>query len=78
MFDPNATKKATNVSINQDLLKRARALKINLSQALEERLVDLLREARRVQWLTNNRKALADYERYVATHGVFSEKVRGF
>ena len=47
LFDPAAPKKPTNVSINIELLHEARRLNLNLSQALEERLVELVREARR-------------------------------
>lgn len=38
-FDYAAPKKTTNLSINSDLLKQAKALHINLSQILEQRLV---------------------------------------
>jgi antitoxin CcdA len=34
MYDSQAPKKATNLSINSDLLNRARALDINLSAVL--------------------------------------------
>ena len=34
--DPKAPKKAVNVSINSDLLRQAREIKINLSKTLEE------------------------------------------
>ena len=39
VFDVSAPKKPTNVSVNGDLLREARELDINLSQALEERRI---------------------------------------
>ena len=78
LFDPTAPKKPTNVSINVELLQEARRLNLNLSQALEERLVELLREARRRRWLEENREALEDYNRFVERHGAFSDEVRQF
>lgn len=57
LYDPDALKKPTNLSVNQDLLRQAKALNINLSQALEQRLVDLIREAPRREWLQKNQSA---------------------
>lgn len=68
----------TNLSINSDLLQKARALNINLSQILEQRLAELLRVAARQAWLDQNRAALKDYNRHVEQHGVFSDGLRRF
>ena len=38
LFDLEAPKKATNLSVNSDLLKKSRALDINLSATLEQAL----------------------------------------
>lgn len=77
-YNPDASKKPTNVSINSDLLIQAKALKINLSSTLEERLAELVREARRQQWLKENRSAIDDYNRRVEQKGVFSDGLRRF
>ncbi len=77
-YDTTAPKKPTNLSINSDLLQQARALRINLSQALEEHLTDLVRQKRRQRWLEENRDAIDDYNRKVATSGVFSDQLRSF
>jgi len=37
---PRAAKKSAHVSINSDLPRMAKALKINLSQTLEQRLLE--------------------------------------
>lgn len=77
-YDINAPKKATNVSINSDLLQQAKLLKINLSATLEDELAHLIRQKRRAQWLDENRPALDDYNAFVEKHGVFSDGVRQF
>ncbi len=77
-YDSSAAKKATNVSINADLLRQAKDAGINLSQAIEERLIQLLTEKKRHQWIDENRDALEAYNRRVAARGVFSDGLRGF
>jgi len=78
LYDLNAPKKATNLSINSDLLSKARALDINLSSTLEHALTDALKEQRRVQWLAENRPAIQAYNIHVEEHGVFSDGLRSF
>jgi antitoxin CcdA len=78
LYDRSASKKATNLTINHDLLRQARELKINLSQTLEERLVEIIAQRRREQWLAENRRALEDYNRRIEEHGVFSHGLRRF
>lgn len=77
-YDPGAPKKATNLSINRDLLEKARDCGINLSAALEEVLVAALRTEQRKRWLEENREAIDSYNRQVAEHGVFSDGFRSF
>ena len=72
------SKKPTNVSINADLLQQAKLLKINLSQVLETRLAEVVREKQREQWLAENQEALDDYNDYVERNGVFSDNLRQF
>jgi antitoxin CcdA len=57
-YDSSAPKKATNLSVNSDLLARARALNINLSRLFEERLAEVVREAERERWVKENRAAI--------------------
>ncbi len=78
IYDTSAPKKPTNVSINRDLLQQAREHQINLSQALESRLEELLRKQKRQQWLQENQEAVEAYNRRVTTNGVFSDGMRQF
>ena len=77
-YDVNANKKPTNVSVNADLLRQAKSLKINLSQVLEQRLIDIVRAQQRELWLAENQQALEDYNAYVELNGVFSDGLKQF
>ena len=76
--DSLAGKRPANLTISAKLLDKARHLKINLSQTLEERLAQLVREAEAAEWLASNRKAIDAYNARVESHGVWSDKLRGF
>ncbi|OGA00772.1 MAG: acetoacetyl-CoA synthase [Betaproteobacteria bacterium RIFCSPLOWO2_02_FULL_62_17] len=73
-----ALKRPTNLSINADLLDKARKLGVNLSQTLEDRLGELVREAEARDWLKKNQRAINAYNERVAREGVWSDGVRGF
>jgi antitoxin CcdA len=77
-YDPSAPKKAANLSINADLLSRARELEINLSATLERALVDALKKTRRERWLTDNSDAIEAYNEHVEKNGVFGDRLRRF
>lgn len=77
-FDPRAPRKATNLSIYADLLRKARQLGINLSATLEQALADVVRQREREAWLAANREAIAAYNDQIESHGVFSDGLRSF
>ena len=77
-FDTNAPKKPANLSINSDLLQQAKEHHINLSQALELRLTEILRDEKRRNWIEENRDAMDEYNRRIETNGVFSDGLRQF
>ncbi|MEW5729934.1 MAG: type II toxin-antitoxin system CcdA family antitoxin [Pseudomonadota bacterium] len=78
LFDPKSPKKACNVSVNEDLLRQARELGINLSQALEEELVRRVREAKAKAWAEENREAIESQTRWIEKHGLLSDHFRMF
>ena len=78
IFNPKAPKKSTNLSINSDLLAQAKQGNINLSKALEQRLVEMLLEEKRCEWREENKEAIDEYNRRVETSGVFSDHLRNF
>lgn len=78
-YNTQAPKKPTNLSINSDLLKKARELDIdNLSAVLEQALAEQVKERQRERWLAENREAIAAYNAHVDQHGVFSDGLRNF
>lgn len=78
VYDTQAPKKPTNVSINKDLLEKARGLNINLSATLEHALAEQLKAEQRAQWLRENADAIQTYNQFVETNGTFSDSVRKF
>jgi len=77
-YDTTARKKAVNLSINADLLAKAKTYGINLSQTTEEHLADLVRQEMERRWLEENRQAIEARNRFVEEHGVFSDRYRSF
>lgn len=78
LYNVEAPKKPTNVSINSDLLNQARSLKINLSATLERALTEQLRERQEAQWRQENATAIHAYNEHVEKYGTFSDSVRKF
>lgn len=77
-YDAQAPKKATNLSINADLLRKAKESDINLSATLEDALAAVLKKRQREQWLAENKAAMEAYNEHVEKHGVFSDGLRSF
>ena len=78
VYDTQAPKRPTNVSINSDLLAKAKSFNINLSATLEHALAEQLRAEQRAQWLRENADAIQAYNQFVETNGTFSDSVRKF
>lgn len=78
LIDTDAPKKATNLSINKDLLAEARSLKINLSATLEQALTEKVRKERRKQWLKDNEQAIDSCNELAEKNGLFADKYRVF
>jgi len=77
-YDTRAPKRAANLSINADLLSKARELNINLSATLEQALIEALRKKARDQWVAENKGAMEAYNEHVDKHGAFSDGLRSF
>jgi antitoxin CcdA len=78
LYDENAPKTATNLSINSDLLAKTRALKINLSAEFEHALESKLAQAEAKKWATENKAAIKAYNQFVEEHGCFGDEHRTF
>ena len=78
LYDKTLRKKATNVSINSELLEKAKQNKINLSSTLEKSLEQILLAKEKENWEANNKVALEEYNQKVVDSGVFGDSLRSF
>lgn len=68
----------TNVTLPQSLLRDARELKINISQACERGLSAAVAEAKTQRWLQENRPAMNTWNDHVEKHGLPLDRFRQF
>lgn len=73
-----ASKRATNVSLPEDLLAEAKVLQINISQAAEAGVAQAITRARSELWLAENQAAIESSNAYVEKHGLPLAKYRMF
>jgi len=74
----NVTKRATNVSLAEDLLSEAKALHINISQAAEAGVAQAIARKRSELWLAENQEAIESSNAFVERHGLPLAKYRMF
>jgi antitoxin CcdA len=67
-FDRGAPKRATNLSFNSDLLRRAKALGINLSARLEPELIRIVADEEQRQLAQELAPSVAAWAAYYETH----------
>ena len=78
IFDPEAPRTVCTLSINEDLLRQARELGIDLGQTLEASLTDEVREAKTKVWIDENKDAMAAMHHWVEENGLLSDHFRMF
>ena len=78
IYDETAMKKATNVTINSDLLQKAKSYKINISKNFEAYLAEVVKKREEQQWLEDNRKAIDAQNERMEKYGSFSDGIRRF
>lgn len=71
-------KKATNITLSADVLSEAKALGINISQACDQFLRDLIRREQERRWQQDNVEFIAAYNRTVADEGLPLDDWRSF
>ena len=72
------TRQSVNLSVNADLLVKARLLGINLSATFDRALEAELKQRLREQWRAVHEPAIAAYNAEVEREGVFSDGLRSF
>lgn len=75
---PAPARRATNVTLDPELVAAARALRLNLSRVLEQGLREAVRAELRRRWLEENEAAFSAYARFTERHDLFNEAERGW
>ena len=78
IYSTDAPKKATNLSVNSDLLRQAKEYGINLSAALEKSLEELVRKEKEKHWLEENREAIDAYNERIKKYGTIGQRMGRF
>ena len=75
---PSSAKKVTNITLSADVLTEAKALGINISQACDQFLRELMRGEREQHWQMDHAEFIAAYNETVEKEGLPLEKWRRF
>jgi antitoxin CcdA len=75
-YDLNAPKKATNVSVNSDLLRQAKELGVNVSALTEQSLAARVKDIKIARWEEENKEAIESYNAMIARDGLWLNKAR--
>lgn len=78
IYNKEAKKKATNISINSELLEKAKKYKINISANVEKTLEELIKQEEIKNWEKENKEAIDSYNQRISENGVFSDGLRSF
>ena len=76
MHQSAARKRATNLTLDTNLVEAARALDINVSEACERGLADEVKKARERKWLDENRPALLAWNVWIEQNGMPYDEYR--
>ncbi len=74
----SSQRRVTNVTLPEDLLREAREIGINLSQACERGIAAEVSSAHEQRWLPQNREAMDAWNEHVAVHGLPLAAYRSF
>jgi antitoxin CcdA len=74
----NPAKKATNITLSADVLADARRLGINISQACDTYLRELVRREQERRWVEQHADFIVAYNTTVEAEGLPLEQWRGF
>ncbi|MDT4290174.1 type II toxin-antitoxin system CcdA family antitoxin [Methylomonas sp. MO1] len=74
----SASKKATNITLSADVLAEAKALNINISQACDRHLRELVRGERERRWQQEHAEFIAAYNQTIEQDGLPLDEWRSF
>ena len=78
VYDTSAPRKPINLTVNSDLLRRAKEKKINVSSVLEAVLAEELRRREEIEWKKESQEPIDTYNKKVREIGLFSDGMRSF
>jgi antitoxin CcdA len=76
--EERSPRKATNVSLPENLVAQAKQLNVNVSQACERGLAQAVAKTRAERWMEENREAIESSNAYVEKYGLPLAKYRQF
>ena len=71
-------RKSTSLSLDADLVARAKNVGVNLSRAAEAGIEDHVRRAEAARWQQENKAAFEAYNTFVEEHGILLSRHRLF
>lgn len=71
-------RKSTSLSLDTELVARAKAVGVNLSRAAEAGIEEDVRKAEAERWKTENKAAIEAYTNFVEEQGILLSKHRMF
>ena len=78
IYDENAAKKTTNMTVNSDLFRKAKVYKINTSKNFEAYLAEVMEQKEETCWLEENKEMIEAFNERVEKRGFFGDKYRRF
>ncbi|KYJ86575.1 type II toxin-antitoxin system CcdA family antitoxin [Sulfurovum riftiae] len=78
IYSTDAPKKATNLSVNSDLLRQAKEYGINLSATFEKSLEEMVRKEKEKRWLEENKEAIDAYNERIKKYGTIGQRMGRF
>lgn len=78
LYDTAAPRRTTSLTLNGDLLAKAKGEGINLSAVAERAIAAELAERTRERLREELRRGAEAYEAYIAEHGSFAEHLREY
>lgn len=76
--EERVVRRATNISLDGELVDLARELGVNISRACEAGLAKTVSAERNRRWQEENREATEAYNDYIEKHGLPLERYRLF
>jgi antitoxin CcdA len=75
---PARRKRSLNVSVDEDIVREAKAMGLNLSQILEDELRRQVREEKIRRFQEEHKEAIEAHNRFIEEHGIWSKKYRSW